>query len=122
MHKKVALTAVLIPLYFTARPHRSNNVINACNAKGHLFGKPSIIALYGFSIGSNYGWLKTILLDNYANYPGIALLRSLESRITGLNKSRRENRLFKIQYMIYDATYFHKDGCLLNLMDASIKG
>jgi transposase-like protein len=25
----------------------------------------------------------------------------------------------KIQYMIYDATYFHKDGCLLNLMSAS---
>lgn len=24
----------------------------------------------------------------------------------------------KVQYMIYDATYFHKDGCLLNLMDA----
>jgi hypothetical protein len=26
--------------------------------------------------------------------------------------------LSKVQYMIYDATYFHKDGCLLNLMDA----
>jgi hypothetical protein len=25
----------------------------------------------------------------------------------------------KIQYVIYDATYFHKDGCLLNLMDAT---
>jgi len=25
----------------------------------------------------------------------------------------------KIKYMVYDATYFHKDGCLLNLMDAT---
>ena len=25
----------------------------------------------------------------------------------------------RIQYLIYDATYFHKDGCLLNLMDAT---
>lgn len=25
----------------------------------------------------------------------------------------------KIRYMVYDATYFHKDGCLLNLMDAT---
>ncbi len=24
----------------------------------------------------------------------------------------------KVKYLIYDATYFHKDGCLLNLMDA----
>ncbi len=24
----------------------------------------------------------------------------------------------KVQYVIYDATYFHKDGCLLNLMNA----
>jgi hypothetical protein len=25
----------------------------------------------------------------------------------------------KVHYLIYDATYFHKDGCLMNLMDAS---
>jgi transposase-like protein len=25
----------------------------------------------------------------------------------------------EVQYMVYDATYFHKDGCLLNLMDAT---
>ena len=25
----------------------------------------------------------------------------------------------RIQYVIYDATYFHKDGCLLNMMDAT---
>jgi len=25
----------------------------------------------------------------------------------------------KVRYMVYDATYFHKDGCLLNLMDAT---
>jgi hypothetical protein len=24
----------------------------------------------------------------------------------------------KVRYMVYDATYFHKDGCLLNLMNA----
>jgi hypothetical protein len=24
-----------------------------------------------------------------------------------------------VRYMVYDGTYFHKDGCLLNLMDAS---
>jgi len=24
----------------------------------------------------------------------------------------------KVRYVIYDATYFHKDGCLLNLMNA----
>ena len=24
-----------------------------------------------------------------------------------------------VQYVVYDATYFHKDGCLLNLMDAT---
>lgn len=26
-----------------------------------------------------------------------------------------------VQYMVYDATYFHKEGCLLNLMDATSK-
>lgn len=25
----------------------------------------------------------------------------------------------QVQYMVYDATYFHKDGCLMNLMDAT---
>jgi MULE transposase domain len=25
----------------------------------------------------------------------------------------------KVRYMVYDATYFHKDGCLINLMDAT---
>lgn len=28
-------------------------------------------------------------------------------------------RFSDIHYMIYDATYFHKDGCMLNLMDAT---
>jgi len=27
--------------------------------------------------------------------------------------------LNKIKYLVYDATYFHKDGCLLNLMDVA---
>jgi len=27
----------------------------------------------------------------------------------------------KVEYMIFDATYFHKDGCLLNLMDTTNK-
>jgi hypothetical protein len=27
--------------------------------------------------------------------------------------------LTRIKYLVYDATYFHKDGCLLNLMDAT---
>lgn len=37
-----------------------------------------------------------------------------------LNQIPKENiDYFKVRYMIYDATYFHKDGCLLNLMDAS---
>ncbi|MFC1947285.1 transposase, partial [Chloroflexota bacterium] len=26
--------------------------------------------------------------------------------------------LEKVRYMVFDATYFHKDGCMLNLMDA----
>ncbi len=25
----------------------------------------------------------------------------------------------QVQYLVYDATYFHKDGCLVNLMDAT---
>jgi len=28
---------------------------------------------------------------------------------------------WSVEYMVYDATYFHKDGCLLNLMDAITK-
>jgi hypothetical protein len=89
MHKKAALTAVLTPLYFTEKLACSNNVINACNVKEHLFGKLSIIAFCFFSTGSNYGWLKTILYGNYANYLDTALLRLPESRITGLIRFQR---------------------------------
>jgi hypothetical protein len=31
---------------------------------------------------------------------------------------REQSDYSKVRYMVYDATYFHKDGCLLNLMDA----
>lgn len=88
MHKKAVLAAVITPLYFMVKPHCSNNVINACNVKGHLFGKLNIIAIGSFNIGLIYGWLKTILLDNCTNYPDTALLRSAGSRTTGLTKTR----------------------------------
>lgn len=33
-------------------------------------------------------------------------------------KPREQINYDEVQYMVYDGTYFHKDGCLLNLMDA----
>jgi transposase-like protein len=34
-------------------------------------------------------------------------------------KPKEEIDYSKVRYVIYDATYFHKDGCLLNLMNAT---
>jgi hypothetical protein len=87
MHKKAALAAVPDQLNFMEKTQNINSAIGASIAYGHIFGNLIRIANYGFSIGSNYGWLKTTQFDNYAKCPGIAPLRSATLRITGLIKS-----------------------------------
>jgi hypothetical protein len=93
MHKKVARDAVPEQLFFMEKMQSSNNALNAYCANGYLFGNPKSTAYFGFSIGSNYGWLKTILLDNCAKYLDAALLRSPKSRITGSTKSRKSGMI-----------------------------
>jgi hypothetical protein len=120
MHKKAALTVELPRLSFLAKPPYNSNAINVGTAKGRLSGKPNIIALDGFSIGSNYGWLKTIQFANSAKCLAIVLLRWLGLRITGWHSLRQSRWItLRSSIWIYDGTYFHKDGCLLNLMDVT---
>jgi hypothetical protein len=89
MHKNVAHAAVPQQIFFMEKIQRNSNALNACNVIGYLFGNPKSRARCDFGTGSTYGWLKTILCDNYAKSPDTALLRSATLRTTGLNKSHK---------------------------------
>jgi hypothetical protein len=69
-------------------------------------------------------WFKLWVTENYSirqlskisGYSNITLTRIKEY---WLEQNPKEIFDFgKVQYLVFDATYFHKDGCLLNLMEA----
>ena len=70
-------------------------------------------------------WFKLWVMENYSirqlskisGYSGITLTRIKDY---WLEQSPKEVFNYgEIHYLVFDATYFHKDGCLLNLMEAS---
>jgi hypothetical protein len=69
-------------------------------------------------------WFKLWVVENYSvrqlcQMSGYSASKIARIKNYWLDQVPEDQMDFsKVQYMIYDATYFHKDGCLLNLMDA----
>jgi hypothetical protein len=119
MHKKDALGVELSPLNAMEKPHYTNSDFGVCDVNGHSFGKHEITELHVISTGSGCGLPRVSPSDYYAECRATVPLNLTESKITGLNEIRRRQVDYSnVRYVIFDATYFHKDGCLLNIMNA----
>jgi hypothetical protein len=91
MRKKDVRIADQRMLNITAKLNSISNVSDASNALKLLFGEDPITASVAFNIGLNYGLLKAIVLDNYANCQVIAIpsLKKLSS--FGFIKNQKSN-------------------------------
>lgn len=91
MHKKDALIANQKKLNVMVKQKTINNVSDVNNVIEHSFGKfPKTIVTIS-SIGLSYGLPKAIVLDNYVNFPDIALLNLNKLKIIGSNKNQKNN-------------------------------
>jgi len=91
MHKKDVLIVNQKMLNVTVKQKIINNASDVNNAIKHLFGKsPKTIAVIN-NIGLSYGLPRAIALDNYVNFPDIALLNLNKLKIIGLNKNQKNN-------------------------------
>jgi len=91
MNKKSVLNAGRIPLNIMVKQLYTNSGSSVYNVIGRLYGKRSTTVWHGVNIGSGCGLWKTVRSDSCANSRATVHLSSMESRITGLNRSPRRN-------------------------------
>ena len=91
MRKKDAPIVTQRMLNIMVKPNNISNGFDASNALEHSFGEDLTTVCDVDNIGSSYGLLKAIALDNYANCQGIAILNLKQLTSYGLIKNQKSN-------------------------------
>lgn len=91
MRKKDVHFATQRMLNITVKPNSISNDFDASNALKLSFGGDLITASVADNIGSSYGLLKAIALDNYANCQGIVIPNLKQLTSYGFIKNQKSN-------------------------------